>query len=140
VLTYAVPDDLMDGWGLAEVPTEADALRNIRFASILVRSATALDLYDTYPSGLPTDLDIAEAMRDATCAQAVLWILAGVNPAAGTVGRDVAIASQTADGGSVTYADPVTGEEVAASISCLCPGAIMLLKQAGLASTRPQTW
>ena len=29
-----------------------------------------------------------EAMRDATCAHAAMWHLAGINPAAGTAGRE----------------------------------------------------
>ena len=139
MLTYAVPDDLMDGW-LTEAPPAAEALRNIRFASQLVRNATRLDLYDTYPSGLPVDLDIVEAMRDATCAQAAMWVLAGVDPAAGSIGRQIGIASESADGGSVTYGDAVKREEVEASVSRLSSAALQILRNAGLASTRPWTW
>jgi hypothetical protein len=139
VLVYAAPDDLADGW-LTTLPDNTTATRLIRFASNLVREATRNDLYDTYPSGLPIDLDIADAMRDATCAQAAMWFLAGINPAAGSVGREIGIASQTADGGSVTYSDPITGEEVEGSLSRLSSAAIQILRNAGLASARPWTW
>ncbi len=139
MLTYAEPDDLADGW-LTELPDNTTAVRLIRYASQLVRAATRLDLYDTYPSGLPVDLDIAEAMRDATCAHAAMWHLAGINPAAGTVGREIAIASQTADGGGVTYADQIDAAEIERSLSTLSPAALRILRNAGLASTRPLTW
>ncbi|WP_280357078.1 hypothetical protein [Nocardia otitidiscaviarum] len=137
MLVYAVPDDLAD-W-LTDLPTTAAATQLIRFASQLVRSATRCDLYDTDPAGLPVDLDIAEALKNATCAQAAQWHLAGIDPAAGTVGRDVAIKTQTADGGSVTYADAPSAQEIAASLKTLSSAALLILRNAGLASTRPRT-
>lgn len=139
MLTYAAPDDLMDGW-LDEQPDEAVAVRAIRFASQLVRKATRCDHYEVDPAGLPTEPDVIEAMRDATCAHAAMWIEADINPAAGTVGRTIGIASQTADGGSVTYADSVSADEIAASLKALVPPALDILRNAGLASTRPDTW
>jgi hypothetical protein len=138
VLVYATVDDLAD-W-LTELPDDDQAKILIRYASQLVRRATANDIYDTYPSGLPVDLDIAEALRDATCAHVSMWFLAGVNPAAGVVGREVLIKSQTADGGSVTYGDGVSAEEIERSLTRLSPAALAILRNAGLASTRPCTW
>ncbi|WP_063023826.1 hypothetical protein [Nocardia niwae] len=139
MLTYAVPDDLMDGW-LAEEPDAAEAERDIRYASILVRKATRLDIYEVDPAGLPTEPDVIEAMRDATCAQVAEWQEAGINPAAGSVGRVVAIKSESADGGSVTYADGPSAAEIKASLSQLCSAGLDILRNAGLASTRPCTW
>ncbi|MFC4373371.1 hypothetical protein ACFO5K_04605 [Nocardia halotolerans] len=139
MLTYADPDDLADGW-LTELPDGPVAVRLIRYASQLVRAATRLDLYEVYPSGLPVDLDVAEAMRDATCAHAAMWHLAGIDPVAGAVGRELSIASQTADGGSVTYADSITVGEIERSLTALSPAAMRILRNAGLASTRPLTW
>lgn len=139
MLTYAVPDDLMDGW-LVEEPETAVATRAIKFASQLVRTATRCDHYEVDPAGLPTEPDVIEAMRDATCAHAAMWIEAGINPAAGTLGREIGIASQSADGGSVTYSDAITAEEVAASLKALTPTALDILRSAGLASSRPDTW
>ncbi|WP_157978672.1 MULTISPECIES: head-tail connector protein [Nocardia] len=139
MLTYAAPDDLMDGW-LDEEPEEAEATRLIRAASILVRKATRCDIYEVDPAGLPVDLDILHAMRDATCAHASMWLRAGIDPDAGTAGRTVAIKSQTADGGSVTYADGPQIGEIAASLRALSSQALDILRNAGLASTRPSTW
>jgi len=135
---YAEPDHLMDGW-LAEQPDEDHARLLLRFASDLVRDATKCDLYETEPNGLPVDLDILEAMRDATCAHTAMWIRAGIDPAAGAVGRPAAIAAQSADGGSVTYGETVTGAEIQASLQRLSGAALRILRNAGLASTRPRT-
>ncbi|MGY1946574.1 hypothetical protein [Nocardia asiatica] len=139
MLIYATPDDLMDGW-LDEMPDDAQARRYIRAASQLVRNATRLDLYDTEPSGLPVDLNYVEAMQEATCAQVAMWFRSGIDPDAGAAGREIGIQSQTADGGSVTYADVVTGAEVRVAIDRLIPGAMLILRNAGLGSTRPCTW
>lgn len=139
MLVYAEPDDLMDGW-LLEPPEAPVAVRAIKFASQLVRTATACDHYEVDPAGAPTEPDVIEAFRDATCAHAAMWIESGINPAAGTVGREIGIASQSADGGSVTYADSVSADEVAVSLKRLCSTALDILRSAGLASTRPDTW
>ncbi|WP_052314081.1 hypothetical protein [Nocardia thailandica] len=139
VLIYAAPDDLIDGaWLTGTVPANAALL--IRFASILVRRATMCDRYDTDPTGLPADTVVAEAFRDATCAQAAMWSLAGIDPAAGSVGRELAIASQTADGGSVTYGDTITGAEIDQALNRLHTAALLILRNAGLASRSPNTW
>lgn len=135
MLVYAVPDDLVLGQWLSSAPTDATSL--IRMASALVRHATRRDLYDTEPSGLPADDDIAEAMRDATCAQAAMWSKAGIDPVAGSVGRVANVVSQTADGGSVTYGNLVTSEEITASVSTLCDVSLRILQAEGLCTTRP---
>jgi hypothetical protein len=140
LLTYAVPDDLITGQWLDGATPPDNAVTLIRYASALVRTATRNDLYNVQPSGLPVDSDIADAMRDATCCQAAMWSLAGINPAAGVVGREVAIQSQTADGGSVTYADSIKAEEIEAALDRLSKAALLILRNAGLASSGPWTW
>ncbi|WP_280389802.1 hypothetical protein [Nocardia wallacei] len=138
MLVYAVPADLVSGGWLSSQPTDAATL--LMYASVLVRSATALDLYDTDTDDLPTDAAKLAAMRDATCAQAAMWSKAEIDPIAGTVGRELSIQSQSADGGSVVYGELVTSAEVEAALSRLSSTALRILKAAGLASTRPQTW
>ncbi|WP_068059385.1 hypothetical protein [Nocardia xishanensis] len=140
MLTYAVPDDLADGWIIGDLPDDATANVLIRYASQLVRKATRLDLYEVDPAGLPTEPDVIEAMRDATCVHVAMWHTAGINPAGGAVGREVAIKSQTADGGSTTYMDAPSAEEIQRSLEYLCAAGIDILRNAGLASTRPCTW
>jgi hypothetical protein len=140
MLTYAVPDDLITGDWLDGSTAPDNAVTLIRYASLLVRRATRNDLYYTEPSGLPIDDDFAEAMRDATCCHAAMWSLAGINPAAGTVGRVIGIQSQSADGGNVTYADSVKADEIAATLDRLSEAAIDILRSVGLASSEPTTW
>lgn len=139
MLTYAEPDDLMDGW-MAEPPETAKAVTAIRYASILVRRYTACDLYEVDPAGAPTEPDIIEAFRDATCAQAAMWLQAGIDASAGSAGQAIAVKSQTADGGSVTYGDAPSAQDIERSLTKLSQTAVMILRNAGLASSRPSTW
>ncbi|MER8219694.1 hypothetical protein ABTZ58_03670 [Streptomyces sp. NPDC094143] len=51
----------------------ANASRLLARASRLVSAATKAALYDTDASGYPSDPDVLEAFRDATCAQVEVW-------------------------------------------------------------------
>jgi hypothetical protein len=51
----------------------ANAERLLARASRLVSAATKTALYDTDPAGYPSDTDVREAFRDATCAQVEVW-------------------------------------------------------------------
>lgn len=134
-LAYADTDDLAQYTG--EV-APAGAARLLREAAALVRFATRNDLYDVQPSGLPSDDDLREAMRDATCAQVEYWIAAGVDPVAGNPGGSSSVANVEVDGAKVQYsADP--GETAAsaaraASITSLVGPAYAILRSVGLAS------
>lgn len=138
MLVYAEPNDLLTGNWVLEIPDNATNL--IRHASIMVRNITRLALYDTQPSGLPEDDDLREAMRDAVCAQVTAWTDAGINPAAGAAGRSAQIQSQSADGGSVTYGNLLSAEEIHKASTTLCSLALGILVDVGLIQTRPLTW
>lgn len=51
----------------------ANAGRLLARASRLVSAATRAALYDTDPAGYPSDEDVREGFRDATCAQVEVW-------------------------------------------------------------------
>ncbi|MFJ9657615.1 hypothetical protein ACIRPR_06555 [Streptomyces griseoflavus] len=51
----------------------ANAGRLLARASRLVSAATKAALYDTDPAGFPSDTDVRDAFRDATCAQVEVW-------------------------------------------------------------------
>ncbi|MFH9013969.1 hypothetical protein ACH4C6_21640 [Streptomyces sp. NPDC017943] len=51
----------------------AGAARLLARASRLVSAATKAAVYDTDPAGFPSDEDVREAFRDATCAQVEVW-------------------------------------------------------------------
>lgn len=138
MLVYAEKNDLVLGNWLRDFPDDADAL--IRDASSLVREATRLDRYNTLPNGLPEDDDYREAMRDAACAQVAMWVKAGIDPGAGSVGRTVGVESQSADGGTVKYTGHASAAEVDAAVNTLCAAGWRILRNAGMCSTRPTTW
>lgn len=73
MLVYATSSDLA-AWTGASAPSNATAL--LRSASILVAAAAGRDPFtEAAPSGAT-----AEALKDATTAQAAAWIAAGVDP------------------------------------------------------------
>lgn len=76
---YATPADL-DAFALppdVEMPAEAEVARLLASASRKVTAATRCAVYRVDSAGLPVDVDIAEAMSDATCAQVVEWLVNG---------------------------------------------------------------
>jgi hypothetical protein len=137
MLVYAAPDDLADWIGADDLPDDSEGERLIKYASRLVRKATRCDRYEVDPTGLPVDLDVLHPMRDATCIQVAAWVAAGIDPAGGVAGREIGIASQSADGGSVSYADSVTADEVRETVERLTPAALDVLRENKLASGRP---
>ncbi|WP_280455886.1 hypothetical protein [Nocardia brasiliensis] len=130
MLVYAKPADLTNR--LDPIPANATAL--IEAASARVRDITSNDLYDITPPGLPVDEDLRAALREATCLQVIAWAELGIDPATG--GLRTEIASQSADGGSVSYSRPDPAALRRAS-EFLCHEAVLVLRNAGLASGRP---
>lgn len=133
MLVYATEADLAGApWGVT--PENATSL--LRAASVLVRQATRTAVYDVDATGAPTDTTVAEALRDATCAQAAAWANAGVDPT-GPV-RPRVKQSQSLGSGSVTYADAT---QVAAAVDTLrgtlTGEAALILADAGLTGGRP---
>jgi len=79
VLMYATTDDLAaEPWGLSNPPTNAGRL--IARASGMVLAATRSAVYTTGSDDLPTDTKVAEAFRDAVCAQVAMWAESGIDP------------------------------------------------------------
>lgn len=137
MLVYATVDEVEAFTG---EPAPSNAAKLIRTASGMVRDITRLARYDTLPNGLPEDDDLRLAMSEAVCAQVESWTVAGIDPVAGVAGREVAVQSQSADGGSVTYTNLPSAEEIRAAVSTLCDLSVSILRDAGLVSTRPLTW
>lgn len=141
-LTYATTDDLIGpGWVDGDTPTNVDAL--LAAASRMVRAATKTAVYDTTPTGAPSDPDLAEAFRDAVCAQVAAWVATGVNPTAGpgAVGSST-IAASSIGSGSVTRAARAGQDEARAdSLTALVPEAAAILADiTALANAQPTGW
>lgn len=135
-LAYADTDDLAQYTG--EV-APAGAARLLREAAALVRFATRNDLYDVQPSGLPSDDDLREAMRDATCAQVEYWIAAGIDPVGGDITAPAPIRATEVDGAKVEYdtAGQASVSAMAAktaAVRSLSQGAYLILRNVGLAN------
>lgn len=135
VLVYAVDADLTEWTGGAPNPANVVAL--LRSASMLVRSATIASLYGTDTTGLPSDATVAEAFRDATCAQVVAWTAAGVDPTGAGINTTTPVRGKKLGSGSVEYDTAASSSVIAfqakrAAASTLCPEAYMILQQAGI--------
>lgn len=132
MLTYATVDDLTV-WTGQIAPDNATQL--LRSASGLVRRSTVTAIYTAAPSGAPSDPDVAEAFRDATCAQAAFWAVAGIDPAAGQVGAasERLVSASSIGGAAVTYG--TAGDVAAAKTAALdelCNEAAFILAEAGM--------
>jgi len=121
---YATSSDYVTYTG-DEPPAKIDAL--LRRASAQVESHIRLAVYDVDDEGYPTDVDVADALRDATCAYAAYWNDTGDITGAEAVAGPVKIGSVqlggTATGGasSRNVADTRRSDE-----------AITILRNAGL--------
>lgn len=123
-------------WSGVPAPDNVDRL--LRSASIMVREAVKTARFDTTPAGLPSDPDIMEALRDATCAQAVVWDESGIVP--GRVDTTPALSSTGLDGSSMGF-DTATAAQVKAQASTtLCAESATILDNAGLIGGHPWTW
>lgn len=132
MLTYATVDDLTV-WTGQVAPDNAVQL--LRSASGLVRRSTVTAVYTVTPSGAPSNPDVADAFRDATCAQAAAWAAAGIDPVGGAAGvaSERVPTSSSIGGASVTYG--TTGDAAAArtaALTELCDEAAYLLAEAGM--------
>lgn len=139
-LTYAAEEDLpaeIDGQAL---PDSATVDRYLRTASGLVTRAIRRDRYETTSGGLPTDPDLAAALRDATVEQVTQWVAANIDPLkAGVVQPDRQVKSKSRGGASVTYTDDDPGVTArrAAAAGDLCDTAVVILQNAGFLSGQP---
>ncbi len=130
ILTYATSDDLAT-WTGATAPSNASAL--LRTSSLIVRRATMTATYATDEPGLPTDADVVDALRDATCAQAAALAANDVDPAGAAAGAAGEIASSSIGSASVSFAtDADTSALTRSLLSDLTSEAAMILGNAGL--------
>jgi hypothetical protein len=123
------------------LPDNADTL--LRDASALVRKATRNDRYDVDAAGKPTDPDVIEAFRDATCKQVAIWAANDIDSNKGVAGLEQLPASSSIAGASVSYDGAVNAEIAAAraqSTTALAVEAVDILRDHLLASRSPGTW
>lgn len=128
-LTYATTADLETYTGQPTTLTPEQAGRYLALASALVRRATRAAAYDTDATGAPTDPDVADAFRDAVCAQVAYWEGHDVDPTMGRAGVKGPVISSSILSGSVTRALPSgAADDQAASVDQLVPEAWLYLE------------
>lgn len=137
ILLFATAEDVTSWPGYANpAGVSVDAL--LRSASLRVAEATKTAIYDVDDLGAPTDTDLVDALRDATCAQAAALAVNGVNPAGGVAGASGAVQATSIGSASVQYA--VAGNAGAtrqALLTQLSDEAAMILRNAGLIGAAP---
>jgi len=140
VIQYATAQDYTAWTGTADVPTNLAVL--LRAASGLVARYTSAARYHTDPTThLPTDPDITDALRDATCAQAATWAALGIDPLKGAAGIEGQVASSSIGGANIQYAVYAsTATKRADAATDLAAAAYDVLALAGLLSSRVRAW
>lgn len=134
--TLATPEDLAD-WTGTTAP--ANAAQLLRSATTLVLDATEGAHYPVdEATGLSTDTQVLEAMRDATCIQAAAWAAINYNPLTGGVATSTVKRSKKIGSGSIELAgaDAAARAQAAAARS-LVPDAIRKLQQNNLLGYQP---
>ncbi|MET9510760.1 hypothetical protein ABZX62_20260 [Streptomyces flavidovirens] len=108
----------------------ANAARLLARASRLVSAATKAALYDVDASGYPSDTDVRDAFRDATCAQVDVW--AGRDAVADGTGDDPAAGPWTSiKAGDLSFSR-TSAPTATADDTVLAPEAQEILDELGL--------
>lgn len=132
MLVFAKPEDVAK-WTGFEAPE--DAVRLIRKASGMVQHAIRRARFDVTPSGAPSDPDVADALRDAVCAQVEYWD--GMEPTkADTKPR---LSSTGLDGASMGFDTATAAQVTAVAADTLCEEAWLILDNEGLTRGHPWT-
>ncbi len=131
---YATEAEYADWLGLDDPP--AGAATALRRASMVVDEMLFGAVYDVDDDRLPTDTDVAEALRDATCAQAEYGRTTGDASMVGAAGIT------TVSLGSLSYTKAATGTAATTSggNGRWSPTAWGILQRAGLTGATPWEW
>lgn len=109
-------------------------------ASMLTRRYTKSAVYAVDEYGMPTSERIRAAFRDATSAQVLAWVEAGVVGELSTGGANVeaSVASSSNNGSSVSFDNSVSNAARARLLSGgPAEGALLILEDAGLIGVQP---
>lgn len=131
---YATPDEYADWLGVDDPPTGSETA--LRRASMVVDQMLLGAVYDVDDDRLPTNADVVEALRDATCAQAEYARATGDASLVGAAGiTQVSI-------GSLSYTKAATGTAATTTggNGRWSPTAWEILQQAGLTGHVPWEW
>lgn len=134
IRVYATPSDLAgEPWDV-DLP-EGEAKSLLRRSSIVVDGLTVTARYATDEDGYPTDLEVSEAFRDATCAQAVWFDETGDVSGASARYNSLSLGRFSASGGGTG-----SGTNTTAAASRIAPEVVQILQAAGLLNQPPRPW
>lgn len=135
MIIYATADDLAT-WS-ETLDDDCDPTAALRSASLRVAEAIAGDYYTTDDTGLPTDPVALQALNDATCCHALALLTLKIDPNTGGAATTGVVTSVGIGSARKTFADAT---QAAAARACaagqLVPDALLILRQAGMATTR----
>lgn len=109
-------------------------------ASMLMRRYTKSALYAVDEYGMPTSERTRAAFRDATSAQVLAWVEAGIVEELSTGGANVeaSVASSSNNGSSISFDNSVSTAARARLLSGEpSEGALLILEDAGLIGVQP---
>lgn len=117
----------------------ANLVQILRSCSSLVLDATEGAFYDVDPlTGLATDSQAKNALRDATCIQAAAWVALSIDPATGGVVTSGAKRSKKLATAAIEYADADTAAAARSrAYKALVPEATRMLQQNNLLGPNP---
>lgn len=121
---YATPADLTAGEWVDTAPD--NAVRLLRSASLRVAEACFRNPYADTPSA-----EDAPVLRDATCAQATVWITSGIDPSDVGV-AEAAVKRSALLTGSVEYDTSTQAKTRTDAVEGLAAEAVAILTAAGL--------
>ncbi|SDR76559.1 hypothetical protein [Corynebacterium timonense] len=132
MLLFATEDEF-ERYADMTAPDNVDRL--LMLASSWVKEAVRRAQFDVSPAGLPTDPDVADALRDATCEQVLVWVQNGVEP--GKHDTRGPVSSSSIGDASVSYETASVVESRAVAATELCPTALTILEGADLVGWQP---
>lgn len=110
--------------------------QTLRSCTTLVFDATKTAVYSVDAEGFATDLDIKNALRDATCIQAAAWVALNIDPATGGVIVQSAKKRKELGTAVIEYADTAAAAAArSAAYEGLVPAARKYLRLRGLISS-----
>lgn len=139
MIPYATPEQLAGYSSFPDgLPDNAPQL--LKAATRMVRHYVRFARYDTNPAGQATELDVIDALQDATCLQVMAWLSAGVDPLAGPAALEAPVVSSSVAGASITYDAAAATAAKADLLHNLVPMAQDVLDTAGLGAAGVATW
>lgn len=131
---YATAADLNDPPWNAQTEDAIEALTAIMRATPLLEDLTKTAVYAVDDDGYPTDPKVAEAFKDAACAQALYSLDTGDMTGAAARFNSLSLGSFSASGGGTGSATNTSAAE-----DQYAPEAVRILANAGLIARAPRS-